>query len=75
MIGAFLRFICPVLLYNQYLAYASLASTMTAYDTTKYIHTPMHEVLQTELYLAVNAYQEIIVSYAGRGRLLGFMNE
>ena len=47
--------------------YASAAaSTMAA---TKYIHTPMHEIQQTELYLAINDFQEIVVSYAGRGTI------
>jgi hypothetical protein len=44
------------------------ASTMASYGgAVKYIHTPMHEILQTELYVAVNDFQEIVVSYAGRG--------
>lgn len=52
---------------NRLYAVAS-ASTMASYGSTvKYIHTPMHEILQTELYVAVNDFQEIVVSYAGRG--------
>lgn len=27
----------------------------------------MHEIMQTELYLSVNNYQEIVVSYSGKG--------
>lgn len=33
----------------------------------KYIHTPMHEIAQTELYLTINDNHEVIVSYAGKG--------
>mmetsp|Transcript_15054 Transcript_15054/g.25064 ORF Transcript_15054/g.25064 Transcript_15054/m.25064 type:complete len:379 (-) Transcript_15054:580-1716(-) len=35
--------------------------------STRYFQTPMHEIAQTELYLSVNEYKEVIVTYAGRG--------
>lgn len=47
--------------------YYSRVFAGAAASATKYIHTPMHEILQTELYLTVNDFQEIVVSYAGRG--------
>lgn len=33
----------------------------------RYIHTPMHEISQTQLYLTMNEHQEVVVSYAGKG--------
>jgi hypothetical protein len=35
--------------------------------TARYFSTPMHEISQTELYLAMNENHEVVVSYAGKG--------
>ena len=67
LVGRMMISILTILLCTSPREYAATASTTMAAHDTKYIHTPMHELLQTELYLAVNSYQEIVVSYAGRG--------
>lgn len=33
----------------------------------RYFNTPMHEIAQTELYLAMNDNHEVVVAYAGKG--------
>lgn len=52
-------------------AFALLAlAHLTGGDSSvgpRYFSTPMHEITQTELYLAMNENHEVVVSYAGIG--------
>jgi hypothetical protein len=45
----------------------TLIPLVYGFEGTKVFHTPMHDILQNQLYLGTTAEDEIVVKYAGKG--------